>query len=89
MPSSFGVTVNAWPGKRAQNASSCASRGRLLERQHRPAVADRLAGYQLGRPRPLERVVGQLDLGVGGEQRPQLVLERVVVGVHELRQPRA
>jgi hypothetical protein len=25
MPSSFGVTWNGWPGKRAQNASSCSA----------------------------------------------------------------
>ena len=54
------------------------------ERQHRTAVADRLAGDELGRPRALERVVVELDLGMLGQQRAQLVLERVVVGVDQL-----
>ena len=57
---------------------------RLLERQHRPAVADR--GVQDGRRADLlERVRVGREVGVLGDQRAQLVLERVVVGVGDER----
>ena len=59
-------------------------RGRLLQRQHRPAVAHRRV--QHGRRADLlERVGIGRQLGMLGDQRAQLVLERVVVGVGDER----
>ena len=70
-------------GEAVEERGDLLGRGRLLERQHRPAVAH--GGVQRGRgPDLLERVRVGRQLGMLGEQRAQLVLERVVVGVgHE------
>jgi len=58
--------------------------GRLLEREHRPAVADR--GVKDGRGTDLlQRVRIRHQVGVLVEQAAQLVLERVVVGVGHQR----
>ena len=57
---------------------------RLLQRQHRPAVADRRV-QDGGRADLLQRVRVGREVGVRGDQRPQLVLDRVVVGVGDLR----
>ena len=57
---------------------------RLVERQHRPAVAHRRVQHR-GRADPLERVRVGREVGMLGQQRPQLVLERVVVGVGDER----
>ena len=55
----------------------------LLEREHRPRVANGRVQHRR-RADVLERVVLRCEVGVLGEQRAQLVLDRVVVGVgHE------
>ena len=80
----MGITTTGWPGKRSKNAATCSgvvafssdSIGRLWRTG---ACSTR------GRADPLERVRVRRQLGVLGDQRPQLVLERVVVGVGDER----
>ena len=56
----------------------------LLEREHRPLVADRRVQHGR-RADPLQRVGVGREVGVLGEQRAQLVLELVVLEVRDLR----
>ena len=71
-------------GEAREELGHLLGRVRLLEREHRPAVAHRRV--QHGRRADLlERVRVGRELGVLGQQRAQLVLERVVVGVGDER----
>ena len=78
------MTTTGWPGKRSKNAATCSGLRRLLERQHRPAVAHRRV-QRRRRADLLERVRVGREVGMLCEQLAQLVLERVVVGVGDVR----
>ena len=79
----MGITTTGWPGKRSKNAATCSgfvalssdSIGRLWRTGacSTAGAPTRSSGFGSG-----------VKLGMLGQQRPQLVLERVVVGVgHE------
>ena len=78
------MTTTGWPGKRSKNASTCsgfvAFSSESIGRLWRTGACS-----TAGAPTLLERVRVGRELGVLGDQRAQLVLERVVVGVGDER----
>ena len=83
-PSSFGITTTGWPGKRAKNSATCSGVFDFWSESIGAAVAHRRV--QHGRRADLlERVRVGRELGMLGQQRAQLVLERVEVGVGDER----
>ena len=80
----MGITATGWPGKRSKNAATCSGLVAFSSESIGWEMAHRRVQHR-GRAHLLERIRVGRELGVLGDERPQLVLDRVVFGVGDER----